>query len=383
MSLLSTSRSEGEGGARRSAVYLGVSAMRGDIRSRAVEIDRSTMHQYRHFDDDLNGNHMHSSAILSEMDADEPFQVEFQPPSNSSPSKFNRLKVYLVRRTPLERCLMLAVIFLLVTSVVSTFFYHRNKSSEPLCLTSACVEAAYSLSSGMNQSIDPCTDFHEFVCGRWVRTNLIPKGHASWSTTKALAEKNMITLKTILEQDVESAVVAEQEAMKFYRSCSNVTELERLHLQPWETFLQSNLNLSMKQWIDLDRNRTCPALFVRLTEILAMDYGFSYVLPMHIEPDEKNSSWYALHVSPTSVHGSIFRSPFIADPPAAARSRQSRLLHSVSERQSIEREKRPGKIPRGNNEPIVIVLRFAKPIGKWAWRSFNFSASNETIRSIG
>ena len=76
--------------------------------------------------------------------------------------------------------------------VIFLYSLHHDKNN-PInsCLTPACVQVSHPFSSGMNQSINPCDDFYEFVCGRWIKTNIIPKGHSCWSTTKELSQKKI------------------------------------------------------------------------------------------------------------------------------------------------------------------------------------------------
>jgi hypothetical protein len=272
------------------------------------------MSRYKHFDDELSAADLNEAAVLPELDVDEPHQLEFKPQlrnysSNTvlSIKKFNlnHLKIYLSRRTRLERYLLVTLLLLLFFMFVIflTFVYHQHdkKHPEELCLTPACVQVSSSIHSGMNYTTNPCDDFYEFVCGRWIKTNIIPKGHASWSTTKELSRKNLIILKSILEQSLtnNSSPVynAENEAIRFYQSCMNITEIERLRIQPLERFLKENFNLTLNQWINIDQNQTWQDLFIFLTKTLSKKYGFSYLLPISIGPDDKNSSWNVMHVS--------------------------------------------------------------------------------------
>jgi endothelin-converting enzyme len=222
------------------------------------------------------------------------------------------LKIYLSRRTRLERSLIFTILLLLFFIFLSslTIFFHQHelKHSEEICLTPACIQVSSSIYSGMNQTMNPCDDFYEFTCGRWIKTNIIPKGHSGWSTTKELSRKNLIILKSILEETMtnnsNSIFNAEQEAIKFYQSCMNISEIERRQIQPLEQFLNENFNLTIKQWIDIDQNQTWQNLFVSLTKILSKKYGFSYLLPISVGPDDKNSTWNVLHVSIT--HSRLF-----------------------------------------------------------------------------
>lgn len=49
-------------------------------------------------------------------------------------------------------------------------------SGDNLCLSASCIQLASLVLSGMNQSVDPCTDFYNFSCGMWAQDNVIPEG---------------------------------------------------------------------------------------------------------------------------------------------------------------------------------------------------------------
>jgi hypothetical protein len=77
----------------------------------------------------------------------------------------------------------------------------------------------------------------------------------------------------------------------------NISEIERRQIEPLEKFFKENFNLTLNQWINIDQNQTWQDLFVTLTKILSEKYGFSYLLPISIGPDDKNSTWNVIHVS--------------------------------------------------------------------------------------
>ncbi|UJR09778.1 hypothetical protein I4U23_014005 [Adineta vaga] len=265
------------------------------------------MHRYRHFDDVIDTMNSNTAAILPEIDNDEPFQVQFTPQLNNYASNFQKLKYFFSQRTRLERFLIYLIFLLLLVLFIITLvsLYHSNrkfKSDDVLCLTPACIQVSYTLSSGMNQSADPCEDFHQFVCGNWIHKNIIPKGQSGWSTLKEITRKNTIILKNILEQtSISSLNNAEQDAIKYYRSCMNVTEIERINLEPVEKFLEKNLNFTLKEWININKTQTWQQLFIRFRNSLTTSYHFSYVLPIGIDSDEKNSSWNNIHIGQSQL----------------------------------------------------------------------------------
>ncbi|CAF5080414.1 unnamed protein product, partial [Rotaria magnacalcarata] len=125
------------------------------------------MNRYRHFDNEFDSNNTNSPAILPEIEVDEPFQLEFSPHLQPYPSNYDNLKIFFLHRTALERFLFYLIILLLIILFVIiiiclSYSKEKEKSYNNICLTPSCIEVSYSIASGINQSVDPCEDFHQF-----------------------------------------------------------------------------------------------------------------------------------------------------------------------------------------------------------------------------
>lgn len=264
------------------------------------------MNRYRHFGDEFEPSIGNSSAILPELDTEEPFPLEFSSQVPTYPSKFNKFKIFFYRRTKLERylsCLIILLLTFIFIIIITSLSYFKENSNYSLCLKPSCIQLSNSIYSGMNQSVDPCEDFHEFVCGQWIKKNLIPKSHSAWAVIKELAQTNMIILKNILEQtSISTLSTAEKQSITYYQSCMDKVVIEELKIRPFEDFFQINLNITLQQWITIDKSQLWQQLFIHLTKTFSIKYGFSCLLPLRIEPDEKNSTWNNIHVKKNKIH---------------------------------------------------------------------------------
>jgi hypothetical protein len=70
---------------------------------------------------------------------------------------------------------------------------------------------AVRLLKSINFSVDPCDDFFDFTCGRWIAENQIPPSSSRWSQFNALREEvNNITQGqfNFLELDMFSVFIS-------------------------------------------------------------------------------------------------------------------------------------------------------------------------------
>ena len=74
----------------------------------------------------------------------------------------------------------------------------------------------------IDKTLDPCVDFYQYACGNWLKTAEIPADQSSWVSFVELDERNLLTLRGILEKasiNDQGRTAIEQKIGDFYGSC--------------------------------------------------------------------------------------------------------------------------------------------------------------------
>ncbi len=75
--------------------------------------------------------------------------------------------------------------------------------------------------AAIDKTADPCVDFYQYSCGKWMKNNPIPADQASWGRFNELAERNRAVLRDILENaaKAKNRDANEQKIGDYYASC--------------------------------------------------------------------------------------------------------------------------------------------------------------------
>ena len=74
----------------------------------------------------------------------------------------------------------------------------------------------------IDKSVDPCVDFYQYACGKWMKNTEIPPDQSAWVSFTELYERNLITLRDILEKtsaDNPGRSSIEQKIGDYYSAC--------------------------------------------------------------------------------------------------------------------------------------------------------------------
>ena len=86
-----------------------------------------------------------------------------------------------------------------------------------------------------DRSLDPCSDFFQYACSKWVKANPIPADQASWGTFNKLAIWNIAAIRNTLEQasspDPKRNAV-DQKAGDHYASCMDEATINKAGIAP-------------------------------------------------------------------------------------------------------------------------------------------------------
>lgn len=159
-----------------------------------------------------------------------------------------RIRKRWTKWTTMEKYLMLSLVVAMIIGLLLAtiiFIQRFTKSDEQfeisineggkiqnvrnMCLTKECVTASYRVNQYYDDKIDPCDDFYQFSCGKWLENIQIPSGNSRWTSFTELTEKNQLTLKGILDRlhPLKNDSEAVNKAHMFYKSCQDYKWMEK------------------------------------------------------------------------------------------------------------------------------------------------------------
>ena len=88
-----------------------------------------------------------------------------------------------------------------------------------ICNTTDCIKAAKLIYESINASVDPCDDFYEFACGKWIERHEIPPDASRIVNAYEIDEQMQQSIKKELLSPKNTDSNSVKYASEFFKSC--------------------------------------------------------------------------------------------------------------------------------------------------------------------
>ncbi|OCT78493.1 endothelin-converting enzyme-like 1 [Xenopus laevis] len=199
-----------------------------------------------------------------------------------------------------ETCLLSGLVFAMGICVIlgcMLVLKYLSMEQDGQCLEGcqerkAFMRASKFITSNIDPTISPCTDFYSFACGGWLRRHGIPEDKLIYGTIAAIGEQNEEKLEHLLLQPVrrKHKGSAERKVKEFFKSCINMRDIDRLGARPMLQVIED-----CGGW-DLPEDPKTQWDFDELLYKTQGVYSTAVFFSMTVSLDDKNSSRYIIRI---------------------------------------------------------------------------------------
>ena len=100
-----------------------------------------------------------------------------------------------------------------------------------------------------DRDLNPCSDFFQYSCSKWLKANPIPSDQPGWGTFNSLALWNIAAVRETLEQAAAASAKRtpiEQKVGDYYAACADESAINRAGLTPLQPMLDRIAKLNDK-----------------------------------------------------------------------------------------------------------------------------------------
>jgi len=140
----------------------------------------------------------------------------------------------------MHRKMLFAILFVIMFAATGIQAQDNSRKTAPIRFSPDMID----------RTVDPCTDFFRYACGKWMAQNPIPADRSSWGRFDELNERGQYIVRDILEKaSVERAgrSANEQKIGDYYASCMDESAIEKAGPKPLTPDFNSIAALSSKK----------------------------------------------------------------------------------------------------------------------------------------
>lgn len=101
----------------------------------------------------------------------------------------------------------------------------ENEIEKTLCLSAGCIHSASNILNQMDSNVEPCDDFYNFACGKFIKNTNIPDEKVSVNTFSLLSDKLQEQLRSLVSEPInEKDAEPFKLAKKMFKACMNKSE---------------------------------------------------------------------------------------------------------------------------------------------------------------
>ncbi|CAG7703982.1 unnamed protein product, partial [Allacma fusca] len=109
----------------------------------------------------------------------------------------------------------------------SPFAPPKNDINADICFTEECLDASIALLQSINFSVNPCENFFEFSCGKWLADNPLPPSSSRWSHFDVLVQEvNEVTQGILTTPEKPEDFKPVKQVKELYTQCIDLAAIE-------------------------------------------------------------------------------------------------------------------------------------------------------------
>lgn len=119
-------------------------------------------------------------------------------------------------------------------------FFHllAKQQVDETCTTLGCIRTSMKILESMDSSVDPCDNFYDFACGKYLNNTFIEHDKYLVNSFTDISNTIQTQLQVIINEDIKTNESKPfRMAKQLYNSCMNITKIEQIGLKPLKELL--------------------------------------------------------------------------------------------------------------------------------------------------